>query len=62
MPLFAFFLYKKHTKIGKKMHKIQKITCEKSSTDCFHFVLSNRIVCDDILPFVLEFEKQTWIL
>ena len=50
MPRFAFFLYKKHAKNGKKAYIIQRYAYAKPSTDCFHFDLSNNIVCDDLQP------------
>ena len=26
------------------------MTCVKPSSDCFHFILSNNITCDDLQP------------
>ena len=28
------------------------MTCVKPSSDCFHFILSNNIICDDLYPIL----------
>ena len=47
---FLHFSYiKSIPKLARKCIKYKEIACVKPSSDCFHFILSNNIVCDDLL-------------